>query len=85
MRILIIILNFCLIMLAPWWIYLPALFISVFKINFFAESIAFGFLIDVLYGSALYKGSFFSYPFALTLLVLVLALVPIKNHLRLNV
>ena len=68
--------------LLPYWIYVPALALSIIYFRFFWEGVVVGFIIDLLYG---YGGGFGQYLFALSSLALLLAMLPIRDKLRLNV
>jgi len=52
---------------------------------FFWEAIAFGFLIDVLYGGGIGEFSSIFYSTAFMALVLVLVFIPIQKRLRFHV
>ncbi len=71
-----------LIVAFPYWIYLPAVILSVLLIPFFVEAIFLGFLIDILYGSQVYSGISFLFPHAFFAGVLILLVVPARQFLR---
>jgi len=73
------------IILLPYWIYLLLLFVSIVLLPFFWEAIAFGFLIDVLYGGGVGEFSSIFYSTAFMALVLVLVFIPIQKRLRFHV
>lgn len=65
------------ILVLPSWIYIPALFIAIIIFPFFWEGLLFALLVDVLYGGGV--------KIALSALVLLIILVPIRENLRFNV
>ena len=66
----------------PYWIYLPAVILSIILIPFFVEGIFFGFLIDVLYGPQIYSGISFLFPHAFFASLFVLLIAPLRQFLR---
>ncbi len=74
-----------LIILAPYWIYLPALLLAVVIIPFFWEGIILGLFIDLMYGAPVSSSLLPFSPVAITAGLLVLFLPALKKHLRLNV
>ena len=68
----------------PYWVYIPLVVVTTLYVPFFYESIFFGFLIDVLYGSQTHQGFTFMFPFAILLSILVVALLPIRQYLRID-
>jgi hypothetical protein len=64
------------ILFLPYWLYIPAVALAVVLLPLYWEAVLLGFLIDVLYGS---EGS---YRGALTALVLVALLIPVRDRLR---
>jgi len=69
------------IVLLPYWLYLPALVISMVYFRLFWEGIALAFLVDALYG----YGTWFShYQFSVYALIIFLILLPIRDNLRFN-
>jgi hypothetical protein len=80
-RVLINIALFLLILLAPYWLYMPALLIACVLEPFYWEGVVYAVLIDILYGRG---GSFFhAHLFGIIVLVLVLAMVPLRERFRL--
>ena len=64
------------ILVLPFWIYLPILFIAIIIFPFFWEGILFALLVDTIYGSGIET--------ALYALILLIILIPIRENLRLN-
>lgn len=72
-----------LILIAPYWMYLPAIFICMLIIPFFWEAVPFGMLIDTLY-SPWPLLHFPPFPIALSALALLLILPLVRSRLRFN-
>ncbi|KND48920.1 MAG: hypothetical protein AB200_00635 [Parcubacteria bacterium C7867-005] len=66
----------------PYWVYLPALFLTVLFLTFFWEAIFIGFIIDALYGSP--WGGLLSYPVGLSVCLFLILLLPIRDRIRTN-
>ncbi|MBI2086713.1 MAG: hypothetical protein HYT69_00880 [Candidatus Zambryskibacteria bacterium] len=68
------------VILLPYWIYLPLLFVAVAILPMFWEGILLGFLIDALYsqGISVPIGS----PVALSILAALVILLPLRARLR---
>ena len=64
------------ILVLPFWVYLPVLFIAIIIFPFFWEGILFALLVDTIYGSGIET--------ALYALILLIILIPIRENLRLN-
>ena len=62
------------ILVLPFWIYIPVLFIAIIIFPFFFEGILFAFLIDILYGSGIET--------ALSVLAVLIILLPLRGSLR---
>ena len=81
-RILAGVINVLLILFAPYWLYLPALFISTIFLQSYWEAIIFGILIDTLYGKG---GSFFAvHTFGILFLLIVIIELPLRKRFRFN-
>lgn len=80
-RAIITILLFLSVILLPYWIYLPAIVITLIFFRLFWEGIVLGFIIDTLYG---YGSGLAHYQFSLYALILFLLLIPIRDNLRFN-
>lgn len=72
------------IFLTPFWIYLPILVGIVLVTPFPWEVIIMGFMVDVIYGKAVYGGALFDYPVAIGILLLLIFISPIREQLRLH-
>ena len=70
------------ILFVPYWFYIPILLAAIIILPLFWEGIVFGFLIDVLYGGGVESVALLSFPFALAVLVILVALVPLRERLR---
>lgn len=82
-RLLAYIILFLSILFLPFWIYLPLLFVASVIFGFFWEGIVFAFFIEVLYGGG--EGIILFSPVALSVLVLIILLIPIRKRLRWNI
>ena len=67
----------------PYWIYLPLILVALIYFRFYWEGIFLSVLIDILYAPNFETG-LLSSPYALSALVILLILVPIKDRLRFN-
>lgn len=65
------------ILILPYWVYLPVLFISIIFFPLYWEGILFAFLIDILYGGEIKT--------ALYALIVLIVLLPIRENLRSDV
>lgn len=81
-RVLTSLILFIAILFLPYWAYLPLLLLAIVIFPVFWEGILFGFLIDALYGQSL-EAPFFS-PIALTALILVIIIMPVRERIRLH-
>jgi len=70
------------ILVLPYWIYIPVLFIGIILFPFFWESILFAFLIDVLYGQGIKIFSPSISLLTLSILIALIALMPLRERLR---
>lgn len=73
------------ILVFPFWIYISILLVAIVIFPFYVEGILFGFLIDVIYGSGVEVLPSVVSPFALSILVLLIVMLPIKERIRLYV
>ena len=78
------ILIFVLVLVAPYWLYLPLLFAAVLIFPLYFEGIFLGFIIDVLYSGHPHPSFSIFYPVALVTLLIVLVLIPLKKRMRIN-
>ncbi len=74
-RIIATLVIFFAILFLPYWIYLPLIGAAMILFPLYAEAIAFGFLIDALYGTDTYR-------LALVALFILIALLPFRERLR---
>jgi hypothetical protein len=70
------------ILFAPYWIYLPLLFIALATFSFYWEGIFLGFLIDIYYGINLLSFSNFPYTVAMLSSIILFASLPIRKKIR---
>jgi hypothetical protein len=82
-RLLLSLVLLALIFFAPYWIYLPVLFLGIVFLPFYWEAVIFAFLVDTVYGPWNLSG-FPYFPIALAAAALLLALPYIKRRLRFN-
>lgn len=73
------------IILLPYWVYLPLGLALVIIFPLYWEGMLFAYLIDCLYGRGIESlFSLFS-PLAFTVLILLVLLLPVREHIRVNV
>ena len=77
-------LLFILIVIAPYWLYLPALFFALLRFPLFWEGVLLAFLADVLYGANVYNNFFLKFPFALAASILVLLVPMVHRYFRIH-
>jgi len=70
------------ILILPYWIYVPVLFIAIIFFPFFWEGIFLAFLIDVVHGSGIGRFPFLISPFAFYALIALILLLPLRERLR---
>ena len=70
------------ILVLPYWVYVPLLFIGVILFPFFWEGILLVFLVSVVHGSGMAILSSLVSPLALSLLFVLILLLPIRESLR---
>lgn len=81
-RVLYGVLLFFLIIYAPYWLYLPAILFGIIIFPLYGEAIVFSLLIDYYYGPYMHLDTLFSFPFAITTALLLLALIHVKERIR---
>ncbi|OHB08626.1 MAG: hypothetical protein A3I86_00335 [Candidatus Zambryskibacteria bacterium RIFCSPLOWO2_02_FULL_39_14] len=81
-RILGSIIVFVSIIILPYWVYIPLLFIAIIIFPFFWEGIVLVLLIDVLYGNGVKALSWSVSPLAFSVLVLLIVLLYLRDSLR---
>ncbi len=62
----------------PYWIYAPFIVVATVFVSFYWEAVVLGFLIDILYGGS----TGFHAPAAITALVLVVIMMPLRERVR---
>jgi hypothetical protein len=75
---------FILLFIAPYWLYLPALGLSLIYFRFYWEGIMLAFLIDTLYGYDIFGKFYLRFPVALLACILLLLVPVIQRRLRFN-
>jgi len=84
MRLISVFIAAVLVIFAPWWLYMPAIFLLIVYFDFFVEGIVLAALIDIWYGKELFHGLLFGFPFTISAIILVSASVFVRAKLRLN-
>ena len=70
------------ILVLPYWVYIPLLFIGAILFPFFWEGILLVFLVSVVHGSEMAVLPSLVSPLALSLLIVLILLLPIRESLR---
>lgn len=70
------------ILVLPYWIYIPMLFIGMLLFPFFLEGMLATFLINVIHGSGMEVLSLLISPLSLSALIILIAMLPIRENLR---
>jgi len=70
------------ILVLPYWIYVPVLFVGIVLFPFFWEGIVFVFLINVIHGGSVEFPANLTSPLALSVLFVLIAMLPIRKRLR---
>lgn len=70
------------ILVLPYWIYIPVLFMAIILIPFFWEGIVLVFLIEIIHSSGILLFSLFVSPLSLLVLVLLIVVLPLRDTLR---
>jgi hypothetical protein len=68
----------------PWWLYIPLIIIGTLIFPFFVEGILFSFIIDAAYHPLQESVSFLDFPLALAISLLILFLLPLREHIRIH-
>lgn len=84
-RLVALLILFVAIIFLPYWVYLPLLVAAILIFPVFWEGILLGLLIDVLYGWGVTAWPSLISPVALTALILVSVLLPVRDRLRFHV
>ena len=72
------------IIFLPYWVYLPLLLVALVVVPLYWEGMILGFLMDVLYGSAIHPGISFNFTFALLSLMIILIMIPLRERIRIH-
>jgi len=70
------------ILFLPYWIYIPVLFVGIILFPFFWEGIFLAFLIDAIHGSKMEVFPSLISPLTLSVLIMLVALLFIRERLR---
>lgn len=70
------------ILVLPYWVYIPVLFIGIILFPFFWEGILLAFLIEVIHSSGNGVLSLLVSPLTLSALIVLIILLPIRKSLR---
>lgn len=81
LRIAVSLIILALVLLAPFYVYLPALLIAILFFPLFLEGIILALLIDSLYGG---KSFFFGFPLGMVATVIIIMLLPLRKYIRFN-
>ena len=73
------------ILFLPYWIYIPVLFIAIIFSPLFWEGILFAFMIETVYASQVGIFTSLISPLTVSVLIVLIILLPIKERLRLYV
>ena len=84
-RYLSLIIIFLTVVFLPYWIYIPLLLSAMIFFPFFWEGIIFAFLIEALYGRGVVSFAELLSPAALVAMLILIALLPVRERLRINV
>ncbi len=83
MRILVLIISLSLILIGPYWLYLPAIIIGIIFFPLYLEAIPLALLVDVLYGQV-GSGLAWGFPFGMIAALAVFLASPLREYLRFN-
>lgn len=70
------------ILVLPYWVYIPFLFIGIILLPFFWEGMLLAFLINMLYSGGVEVFSSLVSPLTLSVLIVLIAMLPIRERLR---
>ncbi len=70
------------ILVLPYWIYVPVLFIGIVLFPFFWEGIVLVFLINVIHGGSVEFPAMLTSSLVLFVLVVLIVMLPIRKRLR---
>ena len=82
-RLLSFVVLFFAVIFLPFWVYILMLVLALIFFRFYWEGVIIAFFIDVIYGIS-HETLFFSFPFALGAVVILILILPIRDKLRLN-
>lgn len=81
-RFLVSILTIFAIIVLPYWLYIPVLFLSVIFIPFFWEALPLAYLAEVLYNDSISSLALLSSTLSITALILIIIMLPLRARLR---
>ncbi|MDO8728713.1 MAG: hypothetical protein Q7K26_02330 [bacterium] len=70
------------LLVLPYWIYIPVLFIGIILFPYFWEGILAVFLIDIIHSNATEMFSLLISPLILSVLITLIIMVPVRESLR---
>jgi hypothetical protein len=73
-----------LMLIGPYWLYVPVLVLATLTFPLYWEGILLGFVIDTFYGLGNYESLFMRFPVALGVTILILLMPLARKYLRLN-
>lgn len=83
-RIIYSLLIFICLLAFPWWLYVPVIIIGTLIFPFFVEGILFSFIIDAVYHPITESISILNFPLALVVSLLIIFLLPLREHIRIH-
>ncbi len=72
-----------LVLFAPYWLYLPLILLALCLVPLYWEGILLASLIDIIYGAP--ASGWLDFPHALVACLVVLATIPLRKRIRINV
>ncbi len=73
------------ILLLPYWIYIPVLFVAIITVPFFWEGMLFALMIEAMYTVKISIFTPLISPLTVSTLILLIILLPIREKIRLHV
>ncbi len=73
------------ILILPYWIYIPILFMAILVFPFFGEAIIFVLLINTMYGDGIKITKLLVSPLFISVVLTIIIMLPLRERLRFNV
>jgi hypothetical protein len=83
-RTLLTLLLIVLVLVGPYWLYLPALLLLAVFMPYYWEGLIIAFFVDVMYGTYSHKFVNFYYPYAFIILLAILTSFIIRRRIRIH-